>query len=672
LWKSEVPVNLPAQSRSSDPGTPSQGGAVVAIIPIIAILLIVALIAAFMWMNERDIRVEQREKLVRDTLWVEQTLRFQLESHESNLYRLAAEMGQSAELPANTLARARHMEANHAELVYIALRRIDGTLDAIAPVGDPGLQEDMAMLPTVGVPPRTQGQPSRAQWSPPVFVRGRLLSVLRLPVFSEHNVPLGTLEAVLSLGNLLRANVPWWIGERYQVSLTSVGGDTLVSKSNAQADSSAAYTMAFDPPFSGLFLTLSPFEASEDGRLQQTLLSVILGLTLLAVVNLWMQRRHLKLRIRAEQALRREQVFRKAMEDSITVGLRARDLEGRIIYVNPAFARMVGWEPGEIIGRSPPMPWWQPDLISETLERHRNLGQVPTAHSFETVFRRRDGKALDVMVYEAPLIDAGGTHVGWMASIIDVSDRRRAEEQASQQADRLQQTGRLITMGEMASTLAHELNQPLAAIASYAAGCLNMLQREPVDHARLHTTLENLAGQNRRAGQIIRRIHDFVRKREPEREDCDLVRLVEDTVAFAALDARRSGVRLAFEATQTHLAVSVDPVLIEQVLLNLIRNATEAMQDVAGPDKLVRVSVERHEERALVAVADMGHGIAPEVMERVFMPFVTTKAVGMGMGLNICRSILEIHQGHLWFEAGASGGATFLFSLPCAPGVEEG
>ncbi|CAM3732895.1 PAS/PAC sensor signal transduction histidine kinase [Kerstersia gyiorum] len=670
LWISEV--------SKEDPLFPSQSGGLwrrpldglASAAPLVAILMISVLIGLFLWMTEKERRQELHVNLLRDTLWVEQALRFQLGTHQDNLLRLAADLAvQPQAIDKDSLSRMRHLVANHAELLQITWFDEQGEVRAAVPPH--GLADAGAALDR---PPRDAwsllGVASPA-WSPPRKQEGRLLSFLRLPVNREDGST-GLLEATLALDELLATQVPWWIAEHYQVSLTGLDGEPLVKKSNAVGEptGSQQHSMSFDPPFHGIFLTLAPYRAPRN-PLHMLLIAGIVGLALLTVVNLGLLALHFKRRRQAEQALRNEQLFRQAMQDSVTVGLRARALDGKLLFANPAFCRMVGWPAEEIIGMMPPMPWWRPDMLNEIQQRHLAQHSVPRAHSFETVFQRRDGVSIQVMVYEAPLIDDKGVHVGWMASILDISDRRQAEAQASRQADRLQQTGRLITMGEMASTLAHELNQPLAAIASYCASCQNLLAKGGADRQVLATLLENLAAQNRRAGLIIRRIHDFVRKREPVREQGDLARLVRDTVGFAEADARRQGVLLRCQpAPVASMPVRVDPVLIEQVLLNLIRNAIEATLENGVPDGVVDIGLEYQDDCCIVSVADHGAGVAPEMMERIFTPFATTKKAGMGMGLNICRSILEQHHGQLWFEARAGGGAVFLFSLPAWHGAE--
>jgi two-component system sensor histidine kinase DctS len=254
-----------------------------------------------------------------------------------------------------------------------------------------------------------------------------------------------------------------------------------------------------------------------------------------------------------------------------------------------------------------------------------------------------------------------------MASVLDVTERKRGEELARHQQEQLQRTARLITMGEMASTLAHELNQPLSAIASYTAGCLNRLDAPAFAAADLRPALTKLGAQAQRAGQIIRRVHDFVRKSEPRLQPCSLSQVVEDSVGFIDFDARRRGVSIQMAPESRDHTVEADRILLEQVMLNLLRNGIEATsQDGTTVQPLV-ITIAADQDQAVVRVADRGPGIAAEAADTLFQPFYTTKAEGMGMGLNICRSIIEFHRGRLWFEPNPGGGSVFCFSLPTRP-----
>lgn len=633
---------------------------VVALAPIGAIVLIVLLVGVFLSVVANERRDVLREKTLRDTLWVEQTLRFQLSSHEDNIQRLAVDLGDASnQVIDDVFRRAKQIVRNNPEIVRVVLRDPEGHVRLAFPSAGPSVDTRSAVARTLD-----QARRGNAIWSDIEHEPAGVTASYAAPVAFGDTAALGSLEATVLLDALLSAHVPWWLAERYNVQLLTLGGDPLASKSVGTGRRPAPFdhAMTFSPPFNGVLLSVLP-HGDDINLLELALMVTIVGLGTLTIANLWLQHRHARRRNEAERALREEQAFRKAMEDAVTVGLRARDLQGRTLYVNAAYCRMVGWSREEILAHDSPMPWWAPDLVAQTLERHRAQKKEPQPQSFETRFRHRAGHELDVLVYEAPLRDANGVHVGWIGSMIDISDRKRADAQASHQADKLQQTGRLITMGEMASTLAHELNQPLGAIASYAAGCTNMLRSDVLERDALLSALDSLGKQTRRAGDIIRRIHDFVRKREPLREPCDLGEIVYDTALFAQADARRHGVRVDIVRPNAPLVVSVDRVQIEQVVLNLMRNALEAMQGTTTA-RVITVAVFEQTSRVVVSVSDSGTGISPELVPRIFQPFETTKGNGMGMGLSICRSILESHKGHMWFEAGHGVGASFKFSLP--------
>lgn len=249
-------------------------------------------------------------------------------------------------------------------------------------------------------------------------------------------------------------------------------------------------------------------------------------------------------------------------------------------------------------------------------------------------------------------------------------ERERGEREAAlafqrDSALRLEQTSRLISMGEMATSLAHELNQPLAAVANYCRGCIRRLEAGSSDRAALLAAMNKAADQATRASRIIARLRRFLQRSEPMREPHDLAEIVEETVAIVDIHARRHGIALERAIEPGLPAVSCDRVMIEQVLFNLLRNGIEAMAESPSPRRLV-VALGRGEEadRLEVAVTDFGPGIAEAERDRVFEPFYTTKSEGMGVGLAICRSIVEFHGGRLWTTTNPDGGAVFRFTLP--------
>ncbi|GAA4340342.1 hypothetical protein GCM10023144_39900 [Pigmentiphaga soli] len=242
----------------------------------------------------------------------------------------------------------------------------------------------------------------------------------------------------------------------------------------------------------------------------------------------------------------------------------------------------------------------------------------------------------------------------------DITERRASEEASRAQLEKIQLTSRLITMGEMASSLAHELNQPLTAITNYSMGVVARVRAGEVDPEVLLPALEKTTAQAERAGMIIRRIREFVKRSEPKRQRVKLPDVVENAVGFAGIESRTRRIDIVKKIPPQLPEVMADPILIEQVVLNLLKNGLEAMQD-SSRRELVIEAID-HGDMVEVAVTDTGHGLIDP--ERLFEPFYSTKSEGMGMGLNICRTIIEFHHGRLWADPNPEGGTIFRFTLP--------
>jgi two-component system sensor histidine kinase DctS len=316
----------------------------------------------------------------------------------------------------------------------------------------------------------------------------------------------------------------------------------------------------------------------------------------------------------------------------------------------------------------------------------RLAGGVPPREGFESVFMRKDGSRFPVLIFEAPLINAQRAQTGWMSAFIDVSEQRRIEELSRASQERLQASARLATVGEMASLLSHELTQPLAAIASYASGSLNLLSGggEPEaasrreDHEEIAMAVRRIAEQADRAGQVIRSVHDFVRRRDRTREPVAPQVLFDAVLPLVQLQARKLGVRVEIALEDRMPAVLCDRTLVEQVLLNLARNAMQAMDMPGLTDRvlLLKAAGVRAVGGADAApdarrwlefsVTDVGCGISEEVAGRLFTPFFTTRADGMGLGLSLCRTVVEQHGGVLAYEPQLPRGTVFRFTLPLA------
>jgi two-component system sensor histidine kinase DctS len=402
---------------------------------------------------------------------------------------------------------------------------------------------------------------------------------------------------------------------------------------------------------------------------------LVLGLSLALLALVGLLARDVRRRALAERALAEALAFRKAMEDSLVTGLRARDLQGRITYVNPAFCAMLGFSADELKAAEEP-PYWPPERRAEYQGRQaRRLKPEAAAlnaaarEGYETEFMRRNGERFPVMIYEAPLVDGQGAQTGWMSAVLDLSAQRSVEELSRQQQERLQATARLATVGEMASLMSHELNQPLAAIASYASGSLNLLDDAGEDTpALLKQALLRINEQAERAGRVIKSVHDFVRRREQLHEPLGADDLLDAVLPLVRLQARKSGTRIDVDMPTPAPRVLCDRTMVEQVLLNLTRNGIQAMENgTAVADRVLRLRVRQtHARWVRFSVVDAGPGIPPEVGARLFTPFYTTRRDGMGLGLSLCRTVVEQHGGALDFAPvpGPGSGTALEFTLP--------
>jgi two-component system sensor kinase FixL len=340
-------------------------------------------------------------------------------------------------------------------------------------------------------------------------------------------------------------------------------------------------------------------------------------------------------------------------------------LDGTITSWNAAAERIHGFLASEAIGRhiSIILP---PDRIAEDDRIMAQLGAGRPMEHYETVRHHKDGHEVQVSLSVAPIFDASGTMIGASKTARDVTERKRSEERVLGMQHELAHVGRLSAMGQMSAAIAHELNQPLTAIANYAKAAHRLLANEIPELRQLQSAreaMEKAVAQTLRAGTIIRSLRDFVEKRESHKSPEDMNEVIREAVSLSMVGHGHSNVKLALALHPALPRASIDRVQIQQVLLNLVRNAIEAMAEVEKRELTISSGIDA--EGLCITVADTGPGFSPEVAARLFQPFVTTKADGMGIGLKICQSIIEGHGGTI--AARQEGpGATFVIHLPLA------
>ncbi|WP_245319099.1 PAS domain S-box protein [Consotaella salsifontis] len=383
--------------------------------------------------------------------------------------------------------------------------------------------------------------------------------------------------------------------------------------------------------------------------------------------------------LRARQAadatnaiLRAREAHLTSILETVPDAMVVIDERGIMQSVSSAAERLYGYDASELIGRNVKM--LMPTPYRETHDSHlahyRATGERRIIGIGRVVVgERKDGSTfpLELAVGE---MDSGGRRffTGFMR---DLTEHQKAEARLQELQSELVHMSRLTAMGEMASTLAHELNQPLSAIANYLKGSLRLLEKENVDgRAEKLATALSLAGeQAMRAGEIIRRLRDFVARGETEKKVERVTKLLEESSALALVGAKERGIRVHFEVSPEADLVLVNRVQVQQVLLNLVRNAIDAMEE--SETRELEISAKATSTQMVeVAVTDTGPGIVPHVAEQLFQPFVTSKETGMGVGLSICRTIIEAHGGQIWTEPRSGGGTIFRFTIP-AVGSEE-
>ena len=369
-------------------------------------------------------------------------------------------------------------------------------------------------------------------------------------------------------------------------------------------------------------------------------------------------------RHQAEIALRESEQRFQSLYNNSPVMLHSIDNQGILIDVNDYWLTMMGYRRAEVIGR-PTIDFLS--VASRDYALNIALPHFKTTGMIKDVpyeFVTRDGKILDVLLSAFSERDVQGKIIRSLAVLIDVTAQKAAEKQAHQRQIELEHISRIHTMGELATGLAHELNQPLTVISNNCDLAQELIADGPSHFSKLQQLLEQNSAQALRAGDIIRRLRALVQHDESRRAACDMNELIEQITHLLTHDAEHKHATIKLCLADISHPLWIDRVQIEQVLLNLIRNSLDAMTEANSFKREITItSALQGVDRLQVSVADTGPGLDPERSQKVFEPFVTNKAQGMGLGLSISRSIIEDHGGHLWTEPNPGGGAAFHFSL---------
>jgi two-component system sensor kinase FixL len=369
----------------------------------------------------------------------------------------------------------------------------------------------------------------------------------------------------------------------------------------------------------------------------------------------------------AELAQRESELRLRSILDTVPDAIVVIDARGTIQSFSPAAERLFGYDTAEVVGRNVNilMPTPYREAHDRYLSRYLRTGERRIIGIGRVIVGlRRSGDTFPMELQLGEFVFAGSRF--FTGFVRDLTERQEAERRIQDLQAELLHASRLSVMGQMASTMAHELNQPLTAVTNYLEAGRQLLSTAAGGSERVGEMMEKAIAQAQRAGEVIRQLRRFVSKGETERRIESLNQLVEEALAVALVGARQRGVLTSLELDQTLPPVLVDHVQIQQVVLNLVRNAVEAMEQVERRELVIGTREIPDQEMAEVTVADSGPGIAPELADRLFQPFVTTKATGMGLGLSICREIVEAHHGRLTAAPGSSGGTVFRVTLPIA------
>ena len=369
-------------------------------------------------------------------------------------------------------------------------------------------------------------------------------------------------------------------------------------------------------------------------------------------------------RKRAEESLRESEARFRTMANSAPVMIWVSGVDQLCTFFNKGWLDFTGRTLEQEIGNG----WLSevhPEDMNRCIETYSERFHARQEFTMEYRLRRHDGEYRWLLDQGTPRFDGDGTFLGYIGSCIDISDRKRSESESIKHRDELAHVTRVSTMGELAASLAHELNQPLTAILSNAQAAQRFLSTKPSDVEEVREILEDIVGDNKRAGEVIRRMRALIKKEEFEFNELDVSEMIQEIMLLVHSDAVLRNVNVRLEVDSTLPQTCGDKIQLQQVLLNLILNAFDAMKDCPIAERQVLLRAGRDGAHMLqIAVSDHGTGLTSDKLDQIFQPFYTTKRDGLGMGLSISRSIVEAHGGRLFGENNRGPGATFSFTLP--------
>lgn len=397
--------------------------------------------------------------------------------------------------------------------------------------------------------------------------------------------------------------------------------------------------------------------------------AIILGLVVFALLGIITM---LVIRLNAELKKSNQRLAQQhtLILDSVADGIYGVDLDGNSTFVNKSMERITGWKARELIGKN------QHAILHHTRAdgSAHPADQCPVYQTFrddktrfieDDVFWRSDGSDFPVEYSCTPLKDENDGTIGSVVIFRDISERKKAEQEARKYRSELAHMARVSTMGEMASGMAHELNQPLTAISTYADACIRLTEAADCDKDRLTDTLEIISAQAKRAGAIIHQLRNFIRKEMPERNPVDLNISVREVLILIRQSLDENDIELGLELASEIPPVLAQRIQIDQVILNLVKNAIEAMAQDQPAHKKLTISTDMHAAGVVrVSIADTASGIDQSIRDRLFTPFATSKKSGMGLGLSISQGIISEHGGKLTLAQSSTSGSTFQFTLP--------